>query len=84
MSALHALIQALPAICQALGQIDPRWHEQVFHALVNAALADARANTEPAGAYGAGYSGYDAGAHAETGLLPRVDGTYDPRGQHAP
>lgn len=43
MSALRALLAAMPDICRTLDQIDPRWHEMAFAALIEAAQRDGQA-----------------------------------------
>lgn len=42
MTALRALLAAMPDICRALDQIDVRWQDRAFDALCNAALTDAQ------------------------------------------
>lgn len=46
MSALRALLAAMPDICRVMDAIDPRWHDRAFDALIQVTLADAQ---QPAG-----------------------------------
>lgn len=73
MSALRALLAAMPDICRAMNEIDHRWQDRAFDALVNAALTDAQ---QPSGSYGGSHTGYDP---ATTSLMTPVRGDgYDP------
>ncbi len=62
MSALRALLQAMPDIVAVVQQVDERWQTRVFDALVNAALSDSGTN---------GWDTYPR--HGETAMIPRVE-----------
>ena len=74
MSALRTLLAAMPDILAAVEGTTVDMRERVFDTLVNAALTDA-------GMANWNYSQpqHYTGVHGETSLLPRVDGSYDPR-----
>lgn len=73
MSALRALLAAMPDICRAMNEIDHRWQDRAFDALVNAALNDA--HQQPAPSYSGTMTGYDP---ASTALMTPVRDGYDP------
>ncbi len=75
MSALRALLAAMPDIVAVVQQVDERWQARVFDALVNAALSDV--GTNGWNTYQQ-YAGQHAPQHTDTTLMPRVDGDGQP------
>lgn len=74
LTTLDALLRAMPAICHALDQIDPRWQDKAFDRLCDAAVTDA-VQPPSSGGYSGNLTGYDP---ASTSLMPSVRDGYDP------